>query len=413
MHSSQHSTQAVRTSGWQNKPCDVCGESQHIEVLGERLYSVPTRNGRFEMNMSDALCRSCGFVFASKVPTESFLNDYYASAFIRDAETGLIPPDYDLQFRLDIVCKWIAPNSKILEVGASSGEFCQALAAMGYDARGLDPLQQAFDQSVDHAYLSLGSNNLVATQPVDAVVSYFVLEHVPHAREWLAAIQKMMRPKSILVIEIPNFEAFPEISLSHEHLLHFTPFHIAGLLRSMSFQIREQFADAASRYFGQCVVAEFDAQRAGAAPVAMDVGRRAEILARARDSYRRAEMAKLARDRRFTLLARYVRSIVASQPGPVELICWAANELASELGFKLSEAGLTARAVDSARSKQHTMLDGFLSPVAAPEFNCCGDRQSVFLLCSPNWNSEIAQQIQTFGLSNPIVIDATTWEPAN
>jgi hypothetical protein len=58
------------------------------------------------------------------------------------------------------------------------------------------------------------------------------------------------------------------------------------------------------------------------------------------------------------------------------------------------------------------MTSSPLTPLrkAAPWHTSC---RNLFILCSPNWNPEIHNQIEAIGFENPMIIDGVRWPAAS
>jgi len=65
--------------------------------------------------------------------------------------------------------------------------------------------------------------------------------------------------------------------------------------------------------------------------------------------------------------------------------------------------------VDKSASKIGTPFPGLSAPIAHPDVAADAEAR-IFLLCSPNWNTQIAEEIRASGWNALAVIDAVTGE---
>ncbi len=390
----------LKTSVWTKKKCDVCG-SADSETLGVRAYVWPTVNFRFEMKMKDALCRVCGFVFEESVPEEKFLEDYYKDSFTLKSDTADIRPDYDAEKRMAVIRKYLKPGASILEIGANLGHFCEDLIAEGYRAEGCDVLPSD-GGAVRREFVSSATR---AETSFDAVASYYVLEHIADARGWLAAARGLLNEGGRLILEVPNFRTHPSESLNHEHLLHFTPALLARCIHSCGFSILELNAHEASRNFGFSVVAEKNG-----APAELKIS--ADGPADNKAAY--AKAAKIMEERKLKsdLLSEHLAALVRESGPRTQVYFWGANEFATSFGAAFSsKTGVKPRLVDNGAQKRGLPHDGFVFPVMGPAFDAADPAPKIFVLCSPNYNWQIASQVEGLGLLNASIVDAIRWQP--
>jgi hypothetical protein len=168
-----------------------------------------------------------------------------------------------------------------------------------------------------------------------------------------------------------------------------------------------------SRYFGFTAVA----RRVEDAIQPAQMSAEEIVQAVQRTEQRRAHALNLitAEEERMGSLALQVVGMIQSFAKTPAIFVWAANIHATRLAqaLKARNSDLTVKAVDSAVSKIGTLHEGFASPVIKPGFNANEPGGHLFLLCSPNWNSDIREQILSLGLPQVEIIDAITWKPAH
>ena len=133
---------------------------------------------------------------------EAYYRDNY-----RDYERQASPGK--LEFYLRLVARWIAPGSRVFELGVGQGNFL-ARAAMTYAVEGVDTNAYGVEQAqrrVPGATLRVGSyEQLAAASAPDAVVAWDVLEHLPNLDDGLAAIAEALEPGGMLVAVVPVYD---------------------------------------------------------------------------------------------------------------------------------------------------------------------------------------------------------------
>lgn len=392
-----------RLSNWYSRPCDICGEQKKIALLGRRQFHVPTQRFIFEMEFEDSVCEECGFVFAARIPEENFLNDYYQSAHTAHSSQVKFVPDFQVTARLTLIKSLVPPNATIYELGANDGTFVDALNESGFAACGVDPLASHKNNAVTGDYVT--ANGRPSADTYDAVVSYYVLEHVTRPVSWLRSSVASLKPGGIIIVEVPDFAAYPEISLEHEHLSHFTPEHLEAAFIKANVNPLYVGHEHRSRFFGVVGVARNEPPTQ-----ALDKSAKIdEMIYRARDCYRRAHDVAVAESARLQGLIEYL--VEAYHPVQYRAIyVWAANEHATRLGRILKRNGIYgAKILDNADSKIGQFHDGFETRIERPNLIAEKKEEAIFLLCSPAWNQSIENQIREAKLTCAVIVDVIKW----
>lgn len=122
---------------------------------------------------------------------------------------------------------------RVLDVGCGMGQFVDAAARAGWDARGIELAEGAvrvaerFDLPVRR--LDFFSEDI---QPgsVDLVTLFEVVEHLPCPRDFLRRAEEVVRPGGLVYLTTPNFASADRRLLGaawdvihREHLLYWTP----------------------------------------------------------------------------------------------------------------------------------------------------------------------------------------------
>lgn len=210
-------------------PCP-CGASED-EVLAER--------DRFTIPMTTVICRNCGIVRINPILDEASCNRFYDEEFrdiatLKGAASGggkgkrvrLIHQNE--QNSAVAIYNFIAntpgvtgftngnPKACIADIGAGSGGMVWYFAKKGHPAVGCDYdsefVAYGKSQGLD---LEVGSSEaLVSKAPFDVVILSHVFEHVAAPFSMLDSLIRIMRPGSILYIELPSIL---DISMKRYH----------------------------------------------------------------------------------------------------------------------------------------------------------------------------------------------------
>lgn len=246
---------------WKERNCPVC-DCVPYKKLDERKYIIQQRVSKFEIIMQDAVCLNCGLLYERSIPQPEFLNQYYEEAYTRKSDIVDIRPDFNIENRVSVIKKYLDTGSKIIEIGANDGAFLSILKRIGFDASGYDPLMSKDEDTEEVQKLFVsggeGSLNVAGNQLGDAIVSYFVLEHITEPKKWIAEIVRSLKKNGLVIMEVPNFASFPRESFYYEHFSHFTEFHLRTLFSNCGMEVLYISDDLASRYFGIVIVAQYN-----------------------------------------------------------------------------------------------------------------------------------------------------------
>lgn len=203
-------------------------------------------------------------------------NDYYDSAFagarapdlkrlLEGGEAAERERAWLRETLYDDIAAQLSTHGKgkrVLDIGCGLGDLLQRLDEHGFDARGLEPNEQA-------AQLARERGLVVSTQSVgelvaqasgdsasfDAVILLHVLEHVPNPAGILREIHSLLEPGGLLYIWVPNdFNALqlaaqsklgvdPWWVASPDHINYFTKESLSALVRRVGFATIDIQAD--------------------------------------------------------------------------------------------------------------------------------------------------------------------------
>ncbi len=150
-------------------------------------------------------------------PAPEDLAGYYQSqAYISHSNTqkGIVP------FLYRLVQKWSLKNKTnlinslsnhkgtLLDIGAGTGNFCETSKQNSWDVYGVEPNKNAREIAAKKNIFLHQSIEDFKGQQFDVVTLWHVLEHLPDLENTITAIQKLLKPKGVLIVAVPNFNSF-------------------------------------------------------------------------------------------------------------------------------------------------------------------------------------------------------------
>lgn len=239
---------AERRDSFVEVDCPACG--------------APAREPLYEyLGFSHQLCRECGTQYISPRPTPQILAAFYAQSknyahwakyvFPQSAEVRrakVFAPRAERVAR-HAQSRGIAGGS-LVEVGAGSGIFLEEMRRFGiYDRLiGIEPTPDLADTCREKGFeiVEAAVETVSLAEPVDAIVSFEVIEHLFSAYDFLRWAFEQLKPEGLLYLSCPNIRGFDtlllgkqSIAVDHEHLNYFHPDSLAHLLKRTGFEAVE------------------------------------------------------------------------------------------------------------------------------------------------------------------------------
>ena len=185
--------------------CKLCGsfESSLIQVGVRHVPDAEIRR-----------CTGCDMVFLTPQPSQEELGLYYSTIYREDYRLTQVAERHknDLGkafLRVQQLLPRLKPETRLLEVGAGSGAFLNAVRPYVKEALGVDPdlaTRRWVEETLGIKMLGEIPQDGTAAEAFDVVVSFHVLEHVPAPLDFLVGLKKVLKPEGLLVIEVPNVD---------------------------------------------------------------------------------------------------------------------------------------------------------------------------------------------------------------
>ena len=368
-----------------SRDCPICG-SGDFECLDRRIEDNLVATGTVEFEVSDGICRGCGFVYANPCPDQDSLDGYYTAKFLHSVGVT----DYDMDYRLDHLARVGGDRRTVLEVGANEGSFVRKLAERGYDAAGLDLIEET-------ARLGYGADGDGRRQ-VDLVVGSHVLEHIVDPGAFLRDCQDRLNPTGRVIFEVPNLHLYGAYSSAVfcEHVSHFSPALLAGLLRRSGFEVVDLEFGQPGRPIGFVVTAERVETAEGLTlPNEYEVNRAYFLTA-----------ASVLRERRETR-RRMMRSI-AAKAGEKAIAFWGANHFLIESLKEMPDDDTPEiLVVDINDERWGQMVDPrFPIPICNPGILDGNDRVDTVVICALAAAKEIRGLLSRYGYDEPQILES-------
>ncbi len=206
-------------------------------------------------------CRNCDFLFTNPRPNKVEISKYYQSPdYIShtDESRGIQSYLYQrikqhmLKTKLKLLKKHTnRAEKKLLDYGCGTGDFVLAAQNKGYTSKGLEPDKKARERAKQKGLdVIMNDNDLLSnnSHTFDVITLWHVLEHLHELEEKMQLFNKLLKPRSTLVIALPMANS-ADAALYGEywaaldvprHLYHFTPETFESLCKTNGFEVKQR-----------------------------------------------------------------------------------------------------------------------------------------------------------------------------
>lgn len=225
-------------------PCPICSGT------ARRLVADRGRGGGA---LSTAICQGCGLVSHASLPDEAEVAEFYATRYRLEYKGDFAPkPKHALRAQRGAMARArrLAPmlpsGARVLDLGASSGEFTFAMTEAGFAASGLEPNwgYAAFARREYGVDLRVGGWDSpdFPRETLHLVTMNHVMEHLTDPWAAMARIHLALAPEGLLFIEVPNLAGIRKriSNVFHTaHIWNFTPQTLIAAAWQSGFTPRE------------------------------------------------------------------------------------------------------------------------------------------------------------------------------
>jgi 2-polyprenyl-3-methyl-5-hydroxy-6-metoxy-1,4-benzoquinol methylase len=205
-------------------------------------------------------CKNCGLVYENPRPTPQELKDYYSEKnyFFNqagDRETSGYVNYFSqcdsaiLEEYAEILRRYCPADQSIryLDIGCGPGNLVQLGSQNGWEALGVEISRWAVEYGRQRGIQIIEGTLAEAKFPDESfhVISLFdVLEHLPFPGEYAKEIQRILKPRGVVVAETPNIRGIfawnlyrekSDLVKPHAHICLYSPHSVRRLFYAAGF----------------------------------------------------------------------------------------------------------------------------------------------------------------------------------
>ncbi len=138
-------------------------------------------------------------------------------------------------------------KGKLLDIGAGTGDLLKQALTMGWEVVGVEPNKNARVKAQQKGIEVKEDWSTIPEKAFDVITLWHVLEHLPELEDSIGQIHKLLKPKGILVVAVPNFKSWDAMYYQQywagydvpRHLWHFSKESLETIFRNKNFQLQE------------------------------------------------------------------------------------------------------------------------------------------------------------------------------
>jgi 2-polyprenyl-3-methyl-5-hydroxy-6-metoxy-1,4-benzoquinol methylase len=205
--------------------CVLCGKDD-FEI-------VSTNDSKSSDTLIVSLCKKCGLIQQTPIPTSDALKIYYSHNYRVEYKKTYTPkPKHILRAaktamqRINFLSEAKISTGKILDIGAGGGEFTCLSQKMGFESQGIEPNVGYSEYAKNEYDCDIRQGELEDIEGQYEVITIFhVLEHLPSPTKAFERLHHLLKEDGILFVEVPWIEtndASPHNIFFKAHIFYFS-----------------------------------------------------------------------------------------------------------------------------------------------------------------------------------------------
>lgn len=196
----------------ETRTCPVCGTSDYAEI--RTVSADPWYRKRYDVETARVIRRNtCSIEFTNPVLDEATTDalytseDGYASNKMESAK-DLYWLDQEICLH-EILARLGRGKRKILDFGCGDGGLVYLGQLAGLDFHGIDLDERRIQTAIDFGVQNVAVRHSSTLEPksFDAICCLHVLEHLRDCREIVEEFRRILRPRGMIFIMVPNGKA--------------------------------------------------------------------------------------------------------------------------------------------------------------------------------------------------------------
>jgi len=257
---------------FEHLPCNLCG-SNNYKVLYKAKYENETQKDLIEKfraagdeTLIDQIvkCKKCGFVYVNPRIKGKYILEGYSEGTDETHVGQAKGREITFAKQLKLINKFKPRKGKLLDIGTAGGSFLYVAKKNGWDVHGVEPNKWMAKWGKKHYGIDIKPGDIFANKYpdnyFDVVTLWDVLEHVPDAAKTLDEVNRILKPKGLLVVNYPDIGSWIARVLKRKwmfllsvHLYYFTPRTIRIMLNKHGFKVKKIKPHFQSLAFGYLI----------------------------------------------------------------------------------------------------------------------------------------------------------------
>lgn len=226
-------------------------ENSKKSFLKVKDYSVSGEEFELIKNSEFGFLETIPQPISEKIPEYYKSEDYISHT---DSKRNLFEKVYhfirniSLKKKLNLVNSFSVKEKKLLDVGCGTGDFLQIMQKNKWEAFGIEPNERAravANKKTNHSVYESSQLNVFNPASFDVITLWHVLEHLPNLEIHIATFKKLLKPKGVLIIAVPNYKSYDAKHYKNfwaaydvpRHLWHFNRNSISSLVSKYAMHV--------------------------------------------------------------------------------------------------------------------------------------------------------------------------------